>query len=155
MHALIYLCNPWQRFWWQRSHKNILLNVESLHFPEKKINVLFLYFWYAFIIVSVDFGLGVIQYCTRAPQTLSTQSLISPIILSCYVSIYLSNLWLTVFLGPPGPPVDCQVTKMTETTASLSWGPGTDNHSPILSYTIQARTPFSLGWQAVTTGVLI
>uniref|UniRef100_A0A7N6A337 Contactin 3a, tandem duplicate 1 n=1 Tax=Anabas testudineus TaxID=64144 RepID=A0A7N6A337_ANATE len=53
--------------------------------------------------------------------------------------------------GPPGPPVDCQVVEMTETTASLSWGPGVDNHSPILSYTIQARTPFSLGWQAVTT----
>uniref|UniRef100_A0A4W6CA17 Contactin 3a, tandem duplicate 1 n=1 Tax=Lates calcarifer TaxID=8187 RepID=A0A4W6CA17_LATCA len=56
-----------------------------------------------------------------------------------------------VVRGPPGPPVDCQVTEMTETTASLSWGPGMDNHSPILSYTIQARTPFSLGWQAVTT----
>ncbi|XP_045913391.1 contactin-4 isoform X2 [Micropterus dolomieu] len=56
-----------------------------------------------------------------------------------------------VVRGPPDPPVDCQVTEMTETTASLSWGPGMDNHSPILSYTIQARTPFSLGWQAVTT----
>uniref|UniRef100_A0A8C4IK83 Contactin 3a, tandem duplicate 1 n=1 Tax=Dicentrarchus labrax TaxID=13489 RepID=A0A8C4IK83_DICLA len=56
-----------------------------------------------------------------------------------------------VVRGPPGPPVDCQVTEMTETTVSLSWGPGMDNHSPILSYTIQARTPFSLGWQAVTT----
>ncbi|XP_040909188.1 contactin-4 [Toxotes jaculatrix] len=55
-----------------------------------------------------------------------------------------------VVRGPPGPPVDCQVTEMTETTASLSWGPGLDNHSPILSYTIQARTSFSLGWQAVT-----
>ncbi|XP_017273346.1 contactin-4 [Kryptolebias marmoratus] len=53
--------------------------------------------------------------------------------------------------GPPGPPLDCQVTEITETTASLSWRPGMDNHSPILSYTIQARTPFSLGWQAVTT----
>ncbi|XP_068610184.1 contactin-4-like [Brachionichthys hirsutus] len=56
-----------------------------------------------------------------------------------------------VVRGPPGPPVDCQVTEMTETTASVSWGPGTENHSPILSYTIQARTPFFLGWQAVTT----
>uniref|UniRef100_A0A672ITX4 Contactin 3a, tandem duplicate 1 n=1 Tax=Salarias fasciatus TaxID=181472 RepID=A0A672ITX4_SALFA len=56
-----------------------------------------------------------------------------------------------VVRGPPGPPVDCRVTAVTETTASLSWGPGMDNHSPILSYTIQARTPFSLGWQAVTT----
>ncbi|XP_013871250.1 contactin-4 isoform X1 [Austrofundulus limnaeus] len=56
-----------------------------------------------------------------------------------------------VVRGPPGPPLDCQVTEITETTASLSWRPGMDNHSPILSYTIQARTPFSLGWQAVTT----
>uniref|UniRef100_A0A3B4A4B2 Contactin 3a, tandem duplicate 1 n=1 Tax=Periophthalmus magnuspinnatus TaxID=409849 RepID=A0A3B4A4B2_9GOBI len=43
------------------------------------------------------------------------------------------------------------VTEVTETTASVSWGPGLDNHSPILSYAIQARSPFSLGWQAVTT----
>uniref|UniRef100_A0AAQ4Q382 Contactin 3a, tandem duplicate 1 n=1 Tax=Gasterosteus aculeatus aculeatus TaxID=481459 RepID=A0AAQ4Q382_GASAC len=56
-----------------------------------------------------------------------------------------------VVRGPPGPPVDCQVTAMTETTASLSWGPAMDSHSPIHSYAIQARTPFSLGWQAVTT----
>ncbi|XP_047234847.1 contactin-4 isoform X2 [Girardinichthys multiradiatus] len=56
-----------------------------------------------------------------------------------------------VVRGPPGPPLDCQVTEMTETTASLSWKPGLDNHSPILSYIIQARTPFSLGWQTVTT----
>ncbi|KAM8863962.1 contactin-4 isoform 2-T2 [Spinachia spinachia] len=56
-----------------------------------------------------------------------------------------------VVRGPPGPPVDCQVTEMSETTASLSWGPGMDSHSPIHSYAIQARTPFSLGWQAVTT----
>ncbi|MED6290336.1 Contactin-3 [Characodon lateralis] len=56
-----------------------------------------------------------------------------------------------VVRGPPGPPLDCQVTEMTETTASLSWKPGLDNHSPILSYIIQARTAFSLGWQTVTT----
>uniref|UniRef100_A0AAV2LXZ9 Contactin-4-like n=1 Tax=Knipowitschia caucasica TaxID=637954 RepID=A0AAV2LXZ9_KNICA len=56
-----------------------------------------------------------------------------------------------VVRGPPGPPVDCQVTGVTETTASVSWRPGLDNHSPILSYAIQARSPFSLGWQAVTT----
>uniref|UniRef100_A0A8D3CW22 Contactin 3a, tandem duplicate 1 n=1 Tax=Scophthalmus maximus TaxID=52904 RepID=A0A8D3CW22_SCOMX len=56
-----------------------------------------------------------------------------------------------VVRGPPSPPVNCQVTEMTETSALLSWGPGIDNHSPVLSYTIQARTPFFLGWQAVTT----
>lgn len=57
--------------------------------------------------------------------------------------------------GPPGPPGDCRVTEVTETTASVSWSPGTDNYSPILSYAIQARTPFFLGWQAVTTGRLV
>ncbi|TNN87716.1 Contactin-4 [Liparis tanakae] len=63
----------------------------------------------------------------------------------------LAVMVLRDMAGPPGPPVDCQVTAMTETTASLFWGPGMDNHSPITSYTIQARTTFSLGWQTVTT----
>lgn len=58
----------------------------------------------------------------------------------------------STLVGPPGPPVDCQVTEVTETTASVSWAPGLENYSPILSFTIQARTLFFLGWQAVTTG---
>ncbi|XP_030634256.1 contactin-4 [Chanos chanos] len=53
--------------------------------------------------------------------------------------------------GPPGPPTGIRVEDITDTTASLHWRPGPDNHSPITTYTIQARTPFSLGWQAVTT----
>uniref|UniRef100_A0A8C6P5K8 Contactin 4 n=1 Tax=Nothobranchius furzeri TaxID=105023 RepID=A0A8C6P5K8_NOTFU len=56
-----------------------------------------------------------------------------------------------VSLGPPGPPTSIHVEEITDTTASLSWRPGSDNHSPIMAHTIQARTPFSLGWQAVTT----
>uniref|UniRef100_A0A8C9VSA2 Contactin 4 n=1 Tax=Scleropages formosus TaxID=113540 RepID=A0A8C9VSA2_SCLFO len=56
-----------------------------------------------------------------------------------------------VVRGPPGPPVSIHVEEITDTTATLSWRPGPDNHSPITSYTIQARTPFSLGWQAVRT----
>ncbi|XP_046882201.1 contactin-4 isoform X1 [Hypomesus transpacificus] len=56
-----------------------------------------------------------------------------------------------VVRGPPGPPTSIHVEEITDTTAALSWTPGPDNHSPITSYTIQARTPFSLGWQAVTT----
>ncbi|XP_016332241.1 contactin-4-like [Sinocyclocheilus anshuiensis] len=53
--------------------------------------------------------------------------------------------------GPPGPPTSIHVEEITDTTATLSWRPGPDNHSPITAYTTQARTPFSLGWQAVRT----
>ncbi|KAF4078931.1 hypothetical protein AMELA_G00187330 [Ameiurus melas] len=53
--------------------------------------------------------------------------------------------------GPPGPPTSVHVEELSDSTATLSWKPGPDNHSPIITYTIQARTPFSLGWQAVTT----
>lgn len=72
-----------------------------------------------------------------------------------FLSLASSLRDLPFLPGPPGPPGDCQVTEVTETTASVSWSPGTDNYSPILSYAIQARTPFFLGWQAVTTGRLV
>lgn len=70
------------------------------------------------------------------------------------ISVFLLPAWLCHLSGPPGPPTSIQVEEITDTTASLSWRPGPDNHSPITAYTIQARTPFSLGWQAVTTGKL-
>ncbi|CAM4349016.1 contactin-5 isoform X1 [Caretta caretta] len=53
--------------------------------------------------------------------------------------------------GPPGPPGIVIVEEITETTATLSWSPGADNHSPISTYNLQARSPFSLGWQTVKT----
>ncbi|XP_019392157.1 PREDICTED: contactin-4 isoform X2 [Crocodylus porosus] len=53
--------------------------------------------------------------------------------------------------GPPGPPGAVTIDEITDTTAQLSWRPGADNHSPITMYVIQARTPFSVGWQAVNT----
>ncbi|KAM9321459.1 contactin-5 [Gastrophryne carolinensis] len=53
--------------------------------------------------------------------------------------------------GPPGSPGVVIVEEITETTATLSWSPGADNHSPILYYNLQARSPFSLGWQTVKT----
>uniref|UniRef100_H3AWY2 Contactin 4 n=1 Tax=Latimeria chalumnae TaxID=7897 RepID=H3AWY2_LATCH len=53
--------------------------------------------------------------------------------------------------GPPGPPEEVKVEGITDTTAQLSWRSGVDNHSPITTYIIQARTPFSIGWQAVST----
>ncbi|XP_054407858.2 contactin-3 isoform X2 [Pongo abelii] len=53
--------------------------------------------------------------------------------------------------GSPGPPENVKVDEITDTTAQLSWKEGKDNHSPVTSYSIQARTPFSVGWQTVTT----
>nr|KAF6310274.1 contactin 4 [Myotis myotis] len=53
--------------------------------------------------------------------------------------------------GPPGPPEGVTIDEITDTTAQLSWSPGPDNHSPVTLYVVQARTPFSVGWQAVST----
>ncbi|NWV27867.1 CNTN4 protein, partial [Origma solitaria] len=53
--------------------------------------------------------------------------------------------------GPPGPPEAVTIDEVTDSTAQLSWRPGADNHSPITMYVVQARTPFSVGWQAVST----
>ncbi|OCT93246.1 contactin-5 isoform X1 [Xenopus laevis] len=53
--------------------------------------------------------------------------------------------------GPPGPPGVVIVEEITESTATLSWSPGAEKHSPILCYNLQARSPFSLGWQTVKT----
>ncbi|MEJ1279749.1 hypothetical protein NN561_010684 [Cricetulus griseus] len=53
--------------------------------------------------------------------------------------------------GSPGPPENVKVDEITDTTAQLSWTEGTDSHSPVISYAVQARTPFSVGWQTVTT----
>ncbi|XP_029458249.1 contactin-5 isoform X2 [Rhinatrema bivittatum] len=53
--------------------------------------------------------------------------------------------------GPPGSPGVVIVEEITKSTATLSWSPGADNHSPITSYNLQARSPFSLGWQTVKT----
>ncbi|KAJ8368638.1 hypothetical protein SKAU_G00086660 [Synaphobranchus kaupii] len=53
--------------------------------------------------------------------------------------------------GPPGPPGVVIVEEITDTTATLSWSRGVDNHSPISAYNLQARSPFSLGWQTVRT----
>lgn len=54
--------------------------------------------------------------------------------------------------GPPGPPDKVTVEEITDSTAQLSWTPGRDNGSPITGYLLQARTPFTVGWQAADTG---
>ncbi|KAM6169811.1 contactin-6 isoform 2-T2 [Rhynchocyon petersi] len=53
--------------------------------------------------------------------------------------------------GPPGPPEDVRVEGISSSTSQLSWKPGPDNNSPIQIFTVQTRTPFSLGWQAAST----
>uniref|UniRef100_A0A8C6M8L9 Contactin 4 n=1 Tax=Nothobranchius furzeri TaxID=105023 RepID=A0A8C6M8L9_NOTFU len=53
--------------------------------------------------------------------------------------------------GPPSAPEVPAVADVTDTTVQLSWGSGPDNHSPITVYMVQARTPFSIGWQNVRT----
>lgn len=47
------------------------------------------------------------------------------------------------------------VEEVTDSTAQLSWSPGRDNGSPITSYIVQARTAFTVGWQAVDTGTTL
>ncbi|XP_056293946.1 contactin-3 [Pseudoliparis swirei] len=61
----------------------------------------------------------------------------------------LSTSAILVVKGPPGPPDKVAVEEITDSTAQLSWTPGRDNGSPITGYIIQARTPFTVGWQAV------
>uniref|UniRef100_A0A8C3GPV7 Contactin 6 n=1 Tax=Cairina moschata TaxID=8855 RepID=A0A8C3GPV7_CAIMO len=53
--------------------------------------------------------------------------------------------------GPPGPPEDVKVEHISSTTALLSWKSGIDNNSPVQIYSVQTRTPFSVGWQSVPT----
>ncbi|XP_017282455.1 contactin-4 [Kryptolebias marmoratus] len=53
--------------------------------------------------------------------------------------------------GPPGAPDVPVVSDITDTTVQLSWSSGTDHHSPITMYMVQARTPFSIGWQTLRT----
>uniref|UniRef100_A0A8C6UFF9 Uncharacterized protein n=1 Tax=Neogobius melanostomus TaxID=47308 RepID=A0A8C6UFF9_9GOBI len=53
--------------------------------------------------------------------------------------------------GPPGAPESLVVSDITDSTVQLLWGVGPDHHSPVTTYMVQARTPFSIGWQSVRT----
>uniref|UniRef100_A0A4W4F289 Contactin 3a, tandem duplicate 2 n=1 Tax=Electrophorus electricus TaxID=8005 RepID=A0A4W4F289_ELEEL len=63
----------------------------------------------------------------------------------------LSAAAILIVKGPPGPPDGVTVEEITDSTAQLSWRPGQDNGSPTVSYIIQTKTPFTVGWQAVNT----
>lgn len=59
---------------------------------------------------------------------------------------------MLIILATPGPPEDIKVEHISSTTAVLSWKSGIDNNSPVQIYSIQTKTPFSVGWQVVSTG---
>ncbi|XP_066527171.1 contactin-3 [Hoplias malabaricus] len=63
----------------------------------------------------------------------------------------LSAAAILIVKGPPGAPDGVTVEEITDSTAQLSWRPGQDNGSPIISYIIQTKTAFTVGWQAVNT----
>ncbi|ELK25098.1 Contactin-6 [Myotis davidii] len=69
----------------------------------------------------------------------------------CAVTTALENLSAVAEIIVRGPPEEVRVEHISSTTSQLSWRPGSDNNSPIQIFTIQARTPFSVGWQAVST----
>ncbi|KAM9533484.1 LOW QUALITY PROTEIN: contactin-6 [Guaruba guarouba] len=72
----------------------------------------------------------------------------------CTVQTTLDSQSTTVYIivrGPPGPPEDVKVEDISSTTTVLSWKSGIDNNSPVQTYSVQTRTPFSVGWQVVST----
>uniref|UniRef100_A0A8B9GMG1 Contactin 6 n=1 Tax=Amazona collaria TaxID=241587 RepID=A0A8B9GMG1_9PSIT len=72
----------------------------------------------------------------------------------CMVQTTLDSQSATVDIivrGPPGPPEDVKVEHISSTTAVLSWKSGMDNNSPVQIHSVQTRTPFSVGWQVVST----
>lgn len=56
------------------------------------------------------------------------------------------------FLGPPGPPGGLRIEDIKDTSVTLTWSRGTDNHSPISKYTIQSKTFLSEEWKDAKTG---
>uniref|UniRef100_A0AAY4E8W2 Contactin 3b n=1 Tax=Denticeps clupeoides TaxID=299321 RepID=A0AAY4E8W2_9TELE len=82
---------------------------------------------------------------------------VSHVIFSSLKLIWVIRLMLQLLRSlwrqgcPPGFPETVLVEEITDSTAQLSWTPGRDNGSPITGYMVQARTPFTVGWQAVDT----
>ncbi|XP_074921844.1 contactin-1 isoform X1 [Chelonoidis abingdonii] len=53
--------------------------------------------------------------------------------------------------GPPGPPGGLRIEDIKDTSVTLTWSRGTDNHSPISKYTIQSKTFLSEEWKDAKT----
>ncbi|XP_078466780.1 contactin-4-like isoform X1 [Lampetra fluviatilis] len=68
-------------------------------------------------------------------------------------SVDNTSAWAMLMVrGPPGPPGAVVAEEATSTTVRLAWKRGSNNHSPIISYKIQARAPVaSTEWLNVHT----
>lgn len=89
------------------------------------------------------------------PQHLRVQTHLHQYTVAFFVPGYVQDLTVSVPVvepGPPSPPDSVTVEEVTDSTAQLAWTHGRDNGSPITSYFIQTRTPFTVGWQRVNTG---
>ncbi|KAM9095209.1 contactin-6-like [Sarcophilus harrisii] len=89
------------------------------------------------------------KYVCMVETTLDNLSAVADIIVREYPLVYFHQI--SSFKGPPGPPSNVRIENISSTTSQLCWRPGIDNNSPIQIYTIQTRTPFSVGWLAVST----
>lgn len=88
-------------------------------------------------------------------QHLQAQTDLYQYTVAFFVPGYVLHLTVSVPVvepGPPSPPDSVTVEEVTDSTAQLAWTHGRDNGSPITSYFIQTRTPFTVGWQRVNTG---
>uniref|UniRef100_UPI00358EB1FB contactin-1-like n=1 Tax=Myxine glutinosa TaxID=7769 RepID=UPI00358EB1FB len=51
--------------------------------------------------------------------------------------------------GPPEPPINVTIDSIASSSATISWQPGSDNHSPVMKYTVQARSDIRPNWTEV------
>ncbi|KAI4888207.1 hypothetical protein NFI96_002796 [Prochilodus magdalenae] len=112
--------------------------------------------WSCFIVHITRAGFLAADVATQAhyPNGSGSSSVTSPALVLVETpneSVCGGTVVSTMMNGPPGPPDAVMVEEITDSTAQLTWSPGRDNGSPITGYIIQARTPFTVGWQAVDT----
>lgn len=72
--------------------------------------------------------------------------------LNVYMNVKMTDSFVSVILGPPGPPGGLLVKNVNETALELRWSRGYDNHSPIGKYVIMGRSEHSHDWKRMRTG---
>uniref|UniRef100_A0A8B9JC79 Contactin-5 n=1 Tax=Astyanax mexicanus TaxID=7994 RepID=A0A8B9JC79_ASTMX len=138
--------------------ESVVLSCKATHDPSLDVNFLWLLNNQP---LNAQQGGGHFEYIRTVSAQSSTADLMIRSILLKHAGKYGCRVQTTadtvlaeaelLVRGPPGPPGVVIVEEITDTTATLSWSHGVDNHSPITTYNLQARSPFSLGWQTVKT----